>query len=104
MSHSLRLGLCASFVAILVVAASSAYADRVKLKNGKVVEGVVIKQPSGYWVKGTDGQTYKFEESEVASVETGPVVKPAAPGAPAPGTAAKPGAPGAPKPAVVVSF
>jgi len=103
MSHSLRLGLCASFVAILVVAASSAYADRVKLKNGKVVEGVVIKQSSGYWVKATDGQTYKFEDSEVASVEQGPVVKPGTPAAPTPGVAAKPGTPGA-KPTVVVSF
>lgn len=104
---TLGVGLC---LATLFLIASSSFADRVKMKDGRVIEGVVIPQGTGYWVKGADGMTYKLDGADVESVVKGsgapttpgaPASTPAAvaPGAVTPGTV-KAGA----KPTVLLSF
>ena len=82
------LALAIAALALSALLASAALADRIKLKDGRVIEGTVIAQGAGFWVKGTDGQTYKFDGPEVLSVDRGTPATPApgaAPGAAAPG-------------------
>jgi tetratricopeptide (TPR) repeat protein len=86
---------------LCVLTAPAALADRVRLKDGTVLEGTVIPQSYGYWVKTADGQTHKVLSANVASVEkadapagagsgTGTGVAPAAPAAAATPAAAAP--------------
>lgn len=60
----------AALAACMFVAAS-ALAGRVTLKDGTVLEGTVIKQSDGYWVKTADGQTRRVKTAEVKSVDLG---------------------------------
>ncbi len=69
MSRTLRVGIAAVALGCLVLVTVPARADRVKLKDGRVIEGTVIPQGTGYWVKGADGQTYKLTKEEVVSIE-----------------------------------
>lgn len=95
-SLAAAVGLC-----LLFAVPPSALGDRVKLKDGRVIEGTVIPQGSGYWVRGTDGQTYKLTKEEVVSIEKGSGT--ATPGTTPPTTPGTPGTPGA-APKVAVSF
>jgi S1-C subfamily serine protease len=72
-----RLALAGFCVALLSIAA---LADTLTLKNGKVLEGKVIPQGSGYWIKTADGKTQVIPGEQVASFQRSPVAgAPAAP-------------------------
>jgi len=95
MSNIYRVGLAMGLGVFLVIA-TSASADRVTLSDGRVIEGAVIPQASGYWVRATDGQTYKLTKEQVVKIEKA--------GASTPGSPATPAAPGAAAPRVTVNF
>lgn len=97
MTKTLTSLVVAALVCVMV--APIALADRVKMKDGTVLEGTVLSQPYGYWVKTTDGEIHKVQKDDVASVEKG--------SAPAAGTAPRlstPGAPAAPPRRIAASF
>lgn len=52
-------------------------ADTLTLQDGTVIEGTVIKQGSGYWVKTPDGRSRVIPEDNVKSHKTGKVATPA---------------------------
>src|SRR5215213_7133810 len=89
-------GMTKSLVSLVVAAllcaliAPIALADRVRMKDGTVLEGTVLSQPYGYWVKTGDGKIHKVQSADVASVEKGNAGPPgaAAHGAAAPGAGA----------------
>ena len=100
MSRTLRVGFAALALGCLLFATAPARADRVRLKDGRVIEGTVIPQGTGYWVKGADGQTYKLTKEEVVSVEKGSGgAAPASPAGVTPGAVG-----GTAKPTVAVNF
>src|SRR5690348_2278688 len=74
--------LAAGILALLLVLTSSliALGDRLVLKDGRVVEGTVIKQGERYWVKSADGTTQYIPLTDVKSLQKGN-------GAPKPGDA-----------------
>ncbi|QOV92154.1 trypsin-like peptidase domain-containing protein [Humisphaera borealis] len=98
MLNEFRIGTLLGVAATLVLA-SSVSADRVKLKDGRVIEGTVIPQGSGYWVRSSDGQTYKLTKEEVVSIDKGA----AAPAAGTPAAGTTPASPGA-APKIAVNF
>ncbi len=60
-------------------------ADRLILKDGTILEGTIIRQSAGYWVKTADGSSRTVADAEVASLQrAGPTA--ATPGAHAPTT------------------
>ena len=62
---------------VLALSAAVLRADKLTLNNGTVIEGTVIKQSTGYWVKTADGESRIIPASDVASL-----VKSGAAGAP----------------------
>ena len=65
-THVLIFGLV-----VLVAAAGPAFADRVTLNDGTVIEGTVIRQGDNYWVKTRDGQRKVVAVGDVKSVQKG---------------------------------
>ncbi|MFI5381182.1 MAG: trypsin-like peptidase domain-containing protein [Tepidisphaerales bacterium] len=57
-----------------------ASADTLTLQDGTVLEGTVIKQAGGYWVKTADGMSRTIPEENVKSHKVGKVATPAAGG------------------------
>ncbi|MGA2499461.1 MAG: trypsin-like peptidase domain-containing protein [Tepidisphaeraceae bacterium] len=55
-------------------------ADTLTLQDGTVIEGTVIKQAAGYWVKTPDGQSRVIPDESVKEFKTGRVAAPAAGG------------------------
>lgn len=67
-----RLWFLALVAAIgVLVFVPPAKADRITLKDGTVLEGTAIPEPSGYWFKGPDGQTRHIASDDIASVQKG---------------------------------
>jgi S1-C subfamily serine protease len=93
MPRLLSCVLAAAMLLCLLVA-PAALADYVKMKDGTVLEGTVLQQPYGYWVKTADGKIHKLQSADVASMGKGAAPAAGAP-APAPGSAPKVRVPGA---------
>lgn len=55
----------------VLVFVAPAKADRITLKDGTVLDGTAIPEPSGYWFKGPDGQTRHIPSDDIASVQKG---------------------------------
>ena len=87
---SLRQSVLLSTIVLLLCAI--AFADKVVLKDGTVLEGTVIKQQDGYWYKSPDGEHRHIDNVEIDHVEKGDA--PSAPNSPKSGS----GAEEAPKP------
>ena len=66
-------GIAAGVFALLLVltCGPAAKGDRLTLKDGRMVEGTVIKQGERYWVKSTDGTTQYIPLTDVKSLEKG---------------------------------
>ena len=86
--------LIALFAAVIVAGLTVvARAERITLKDGSVIEGVVFDQGDKYWVKKPDGSTQTIPKSSVDYVGRPPAGTPAKPGAaPPPTGGGKPGA------------
>lgn len=54
-------------MALLLLDVAAAHAAKLVLKDGTVLEGVVIRQQDGYWIKTPDGQTRTVSDDDVAS-------------------------------------
>src|SRR5205085_7443928 len=52
---------------LVLISGVMAFADRLVLKDGRVVEGTVIKQGERYWVKSGDGTTQYILLTDVKS-------------------------------------
>ena len=68
-SRITSVGLIA--VALVLLTSALATADKIKLKDGTVIEGTAIKSGSTYWVKGADGQRRQIDEADIVSVDKG---------------------------------
>jgi S1-C subfamily serine protease len=55
-------------IALIFLGASTAWGSKLVLKDGTVLEGVVIRQQDGYWIKTPDGNTRMLSDDDVASV------------------------------------
>jgi S1-C subfamily serine protease len=81
------MGSRISFAVLVLVALAwagfAARADTVTMKDGTVIQGVVITQGDKYWIKKVDGNTQTVAIADVASLTKGA------------GTSTTPGAPGA---------
>jgi S1-C subfamily serine protease len=62
--------IAASLIALLSLTVSAAWAAKLVLKDGTVLEGTVIKTSDGYWVKSSDGSTKTVNAEDVQSVQT----------------------------------
>src|SRR5262245_36973892 len=71
-------------LAMIVLVALQSSADTVKLKNGKTIEGTVIKFGNTYRVKLPDGTTQTIPEADVVSVVKGSAPSPTPSPTPAP--------------------
>src|SRR5206468_1657515 len=89
-----------AIVAALLLLALTARAERLNLKDGTTVDGVVFDQGDKYWVKTPDGGTRTIPKSDVESRGT-PKPTAAAAAAPTPASPAKPGS--APTPAAAAA-
>lgn len=67
---------------LLLITAAVVYADRITLKDGATVDGIVFDQGDKYWVKKPDGTTQTIPKSNVESMTKGNAPAPAAPGKP----------------------
>lgn len=72
------LSALAMGVALLGVS-FSAFADKLYLKDGRVLDGTLVKQDSAFVVFSVNGKEEIFEASEVSKVEKTEAAKPAAP-------------------------
>ena len=70
---AMHMKWCVLLVAILHGIAS---ADTLTLQDGTVIEGTVIKQASGYWVKTPNGQSRVIPEEDVKTYKPGKVASP----------------------------
>ncbi|HEX4054637.1 MAG TPA: trypsin-like peptidase domain-containing protein [Tepidisphaeraceae bacterium] len=58
-------------VPMLMLIVSAAWAGKIVMKDGTVLEGTVIKTADGYWVKTSDGTTKTVAAEDVQSVDNG---------------------------------
>src|SRR4051812_21500591 len=58
---------CAGVVVLSLISAA-AWAEKVTLKGGTVIEGTVMQVGDKYWIKSADGKTRTVASSEVASI------------------------------------
>jgi S1-C subfamily serine protease len=79
----LKRTLAVVALAMIVLVALQSWADTIKLKNGKTIEGTVIKFGNSYRVKLADGTTQTIPESDVVSVVKGSAPTPSPAPAPA---------------------
>jgi S1-C subfamily serine protease len=56
-----------TLIALVLLDVCAARAARLVLKDGTVLEGVVIRQQDGYWIKTPDGHTRTVSDDDVAS-------------------------------------
>jgi S1-C subfamily serine protease len=68
---AMRLKTVVWLIPVLLLMASAAFASKIVLKDGTVLEGTVIKTSSGYWVKTGDGSTKTIAAEDVQSVDDG---------------------------------
>ena len=54
--------------ALLMFGICIAQAAQITLKDGTILQGVVIRQQDGYWIKTADGNTRTISDDDVASV------------------------------------
>jgi S1-C subfamily serine protease len=64
--HAMRLLI--TLIAVVLLDAAAAAAAQIVLKDGTVLQGVVIRQQDGYWLKTPDGNTRTISADDVASV------------------------------------
>jgi S1-C subfamily serine protease len=65
---------------LLLGAICVARGDVVTMKDGTVIEGVVIERPDGYWVRSSDGTSRVIPKRDVVSVKKAPTSAPSAAG------------------------
>lgn len=66
-----RFALSVVSICLVLALGLAAFGDRLTLKDGKVVEGTVIKQGDRYWVKSSDGSTQYISIDDVSKLEKG---------------------------------
>ena len=66
-----RLALSIVSICLVLILGLAAFGDRLTLKDGKVLEGTVIKQGDRYWVKTSDGSTQYVSIDDVSKLEKG---------------------------------
>ena len=64
-------GICGPAALLCALLAPAAFADRLKLKDGTVLDGTVLPRADGYWIKTADGNARTVATAEVASYEKG---------------------------------